>query len=283
MYSGVYEDAAADAFLSANGAELLLGPLRVRRGQSDLARTALRGFLDHRPGGSAQDETRLVKLAVGLETAVLLGERDVASQLVPLLGPAAACLADYCLVPVARLLGEAALLAGEPAEAIARFELALEVASQLGFRPEIAIAHLGLAQAKLVTTSARDRGEALAHLDIAIPEFRGMGMLPALDRASAFLKVAESSQQRGTPATAVIDAESPRSISGLTPREMEVASLLAAGMTNGQIADMLVISRATAEVHVKRILSKLGLKSRWQVAMWAAERGLGPLTGSTKS
>ena len=274
MYSGVIEDAEADAFISTSGAELLLGPLRVQRGQRYLARAALLRFLEHRPRRTAAGETRLVKLSACLETAVLLGERAAASQLVPLLAPAAACVADYALVPVARLLGEAALLAGESAEAIARFELALDVASQLGFRPEIAIAHLGLAQAKLATTSAHERSEALAHLDIAIAEFRALGMLPALERASAFLKVAESSRQRGTSRTAVIEADSPRIGSGLTPREVEVASLLAAGMTNGQIAETLVITQATAEVHVKRVLSKLELKSRWQVAVWAAEHGL---------
>jgi DNA-binding CsgD family transcriptional regulator len=276
MYSGVYEDAEADAFLGDNGAEILLGPLRVQRGQSYLARRALLSFLDKRPSGSAEDETRVVQLAVCLETAVLLGECAVASQLVLLLEPAAACVADYSLVPIARLLGQAALLAGESAEAIAHFELALDVASRLGFRPEIAIAHLGLAQAKLATASARDRSEALEHLDIAIPEFRAMGMLPALERALAFLNVAESSHQRGVSSTAIIETDSARIVSGLTPRELEVVSLLAVGMTNGQIADRLVITRSTAEVHVKRILSKLGLKSRWQVAVWATERGLGP-------
>jgi DNA-binding NarL/FixJ family response regulator len=37
-----------------------------------------------------------------------------------------------------------------------------------------------------------------------------------------------------------------------------------------------VITEGTAEVHVKHILSKLGLKSRWQVAGWVIERGLAP-------
>ena len=56
----------------------------------------------------------------------------------------------------------------------------------------------------------------------------------------------------------------------LTPRELEVARLIAAGRSNKQIAAELVISQRTAENHVERILIKLGFTSRAQVAAWAA-------------
>ncbi len=55
---------------------------------------------------------------------------------------------------------------------------------------------------------------------------------------------------------------------GLTRRELEVAALIASGMTNRQIAERLVISRRTAEGHVERILAKLGFAARSQVAAW---------------
>ena len=55
---------------------------------------------------------------------------------------------------------------------------------------------------------------------------------------------------------------------GLTRRELEVAALIASGMTNRQIAERLVISRRTAEGHVERILAKLGFAGRSQVAAW---------------
>jgi non-specific serine/threonine protein kinase len=61
----------------------------------------------------------------------------------------------------------------------------------------------------------------------------------------------------------------------LTAREREVATLIARGWTNGQVADALVIDRRTAEGHVSRILGKLGLTSRAQIALWATENGLG--------
>ncbi len=55
----------------------------------------------------------------------------------------------------------------------------------------------------------------------------------------------------------------------LTPREREIAMLIAQGLSNREIADELVISPATAARHVANILAKLGFSSRTQVASWA--------------
>lgn len=63
----------------------------------------------------------------------------------------------------------------------------------------------------------------------------------------------------------------PKAPGGLTPRELEVAILLADGLSNREIADRLVISLRTAETHVDHILGKLGLSSRVRVASWVAE------------
>jgi DNA-binding NarL/FixJ family response regulator len=53
-----------------------------------------------------------------------------------------------------------------------------------------------------------------------------------------------------------------------------VAALIAAGChTDRQIADRLTITPGTAGVHVQRILDKLGLHSRWQLAAWASSHG----------
>ncbi|MBW4818775.1 LuxR family transcriptional regulator [Rhodococcus qingshengii] len=57
----------------------------------------------------------------------------------------------------------------------------------------------------------------------------------------------------------------------LTRREREVASLVARGMTNKEIAQSLVISPRTAEGHVEHILCKLGFTSRSQIAVWTVE------------
>jgi predicted ATPase/DNA-binding CsgD family transcriptional regulator/DNA-binding transcriptional regulator YiaG len=60
----------------------------------------------------------------------------------------------------------------------------------------------------------------------------------------------------------------------LSRREREVAALVAEGCTNRQIGLQLVISEATAAKHIEHILDKLGLSSRAQVAVWAAQRGV---------
>ena len=58
----------------------------------------------------------------------------------------------------------------------------------------------------------------------------------------------------------------------LTPRESEIAVLVAEGLTNREIADRLVMARRTAEVHVAHILGKLNFSSRGQLAAWVAEQ-----------
>jgi DNA-binding NarL/FixJ family response regulator len=99
-------------------------------------------------------------------------------------------------------------------------------------------------------------------------EFEAMHMQPSLSRA---LELSRSA----APALARAERSLAHSLDPLTEREREVAELLAQGKSNREIAAMLVISESTAEVHVKHILSKLDLKSRSQVAAWAARRGPG--------
>jgi len=65
---------------------------------------------------------------------------------------------------------------------------------------------------------------------------------------------------------------------GLTPRERQVAALVAQGKSNREIADELVLSERTVENHVGNILSKLGFGSRAQIAGWVVEKGLGKST-----
>ena len=63
----------------------------------------------------------------------------------------------------------------------------------------------------------------------------------------------------------------------LTRREAEVATLIAQGRTNRQIAEELVIALRTADTHVERILGKLSFTSRAQVAAWVAAQNLPPI------
>lgn len=61
---------------------------------------------------------------------------------------------------------------------------------------------------------------------------------------------------------------------GLTDREREVMALVAAGLTNDEIAQRLVVSPATAKTHVSRAMGKLGARDRAQLVVFAYESGL---------
>jgi DNA-binding CsgD family transcriptional regulator len=60
----------------------------------------------------------------------------------------------------------------------------------------------------------------------------------------------------------------------LSRRELEVVRLISTGMTNREIATKLFIAERTAEGHVERIRNKLEVRSRTEVAVWAARHGL---------
>jgi predicted ATPase/DNA-binding CsgD family transcriptional regulator len=113
----------------------------------------------------------------------------------------------------------------------------------------------------------------------------------AAARAALGDRAYEAAFRRGShrPPTEALDnsertrrsTESGRAHSGgaasLTPREKEIAALLAQGLSNKAIAKTLVVAQRTAETHVANIMVKLGLTSRGQVSAWVAEhQGMEP-------
>ena len=120
-------------------------------------------------------------------------------------------------------------------------------------------AHLALAR----LAALADRTAARAHVDAAVTLLdRWPG--PRRDDAVALAR-------RLSPDTDARRAVGP----DLTNREREVALLVAEGLTNGQIADRLVISTKTASVHVSNMLAKLGLANRTELASWVTREGVG--------
>jgi DNA-binding CsgD family transcriptional regulator len=189
---------------------------------------------------------------------------------------------------------------GDPTRATSRFREALEQAAKLGHRESLIGALEGTALA-LVRFAARGRTSAERALRLigAAERLREATRLRASDvapsamararqvigdqRAQALLtegrilSIQQAVAQANVALADVASASRPVSAAaavGLTPREREVAILLAHGYSNQSIAETLVVGRRTAEMHVSNLLSKLGFVSRAQLAVRAVEHGL---------
>jgi non-specific serine/threonine protein kinase len=152
------------------------------------------------------------------------------------------------------------------------------VASGLG-QPEPVAQLLGAAEAlrqavgleELPATAADHQARAAARAALGEAAFAARW---AEGRSMTFAEAVDYARSAEVVAAATTAPET-RAIAGqaslLTPRERQVAVLIAQGLTNRQIASELIVAESTAERHVANIMNKLGVNARSQVAAWAVE------------
>jgi DNA-binding CsgD family transcriptional regulator len=154
-------------------------------------------------------------------------------------------------------LGEVSLCEGDLARAAEHFEQAVERLGGLDLPYDRA--HSALRSGTVLLSQARTEA-ASARLREAHRMALTLGATPLALAAARQLAASGEDLAAGV----------------LSRREHEVTLLLAEGCTNREIAERLVISERTAENHVQRILNRLGLRSRTQVAAWAVQHGIAP-------
>jgi DNA-binding NarL/FixJ family response regulator len=125
------------------------------------------------------------------------------------------------------------------------------VAASMGARPAVVQSRVGLAGALLDRGGDPDLGPARTAARQALDEATRLGMPGPAASASALLTRAREATRARDP---------------LTVREREIADLVAAALTNRQIADRLVLSERTVESHVRSVLAKLGVANRTEIA-----------------
>ncbi len=267
-----------------------LADLRLRQGRLGAARELLDGLSDDyalRPRARmhwlcSQGAAERRAVAARLDRA--LGARDCGPLDVPALASLvdmqAACDDVPAAERTARTLTE--LTAADPVDALMGYSRQANACVAAASGPDEvrtavtelhgAIAAFGAGRLPLEAAGARlrlaellcteDRALARAEARGAAESFAWLGATADLDRATRLLR------DLGGPARTGV-----RRVGSLTDRETEVLSLVSQGLSNGQIADRLYISRKTASHHVSNVLTKLGVRNRAEAAAWAVAHG----------
>ena len=276
---------------SANRSTALayLAYLRLNQGRLEETQHLLEGL---------EDRPAALPSMVGLHLAA--GELDLAAQRVA--DQLEGARGDDRRAPLMALAAAIELARGNAAAALAAAEEVGAAGERLGRADIVASATVLRSRARRLANASSDRqalrvavealrelemplyeGEARLELarsladerrELAIQEARGaLALFERLGAARHADETAGLLRRLGAPGR-----PAPRTADELSARELQVLALLGAGLSNPEVAERLVISRRTAEHHVRSILAKLGLANRAQAAAYAVRKGIGELT-----
>jgi non-specific serine/threonine protein kinase len=292
MAQGLPARIVANAFTGAGRLALLR---RDWDSASSLAEPGLQAWRD------AGDE-RAVAEALADLALVRLGQTGRSREARTLAREAAAVARDvgdpWTRAHAAHALGEVAVAQGNHRAAGEHFQAGLRLWLQMGDMLRVAAALEGLA----VVAAAERRSQIALRLSGAAARLRETLQAPLTPAQQEWFdrRLATARTELGSERVAATWAEghaleleevvrqvfnlqaagtvdetaAAEELSWLTRREREVTALVALGLHNYEIGDRLGITRHTAEIHVSKILGKLGMGSRAQLAAWAVTHGL---------
>jgi DNA-binding CsgD family transcriptional regulator len=139
----------------------------------------------------------------------------------------------------------------DPANADEHFNMALAEAAAM---PTLSRARTELLYGEWLRRERR-RQDARRHLRLALELFREVGAVLGEERAAAELRATGETARKRDPST----------LDELTPQELQIAGLVAEGLTNREIASQLFLSPRTIDYHLRKVFSKLGITSRTQL------------------
>src|SRR6266487_3682240 len=241
-------------------------------GQSQLAEAALQ---EVRSGAEnpRQDWERYL-LLVWAELALVQRQPDLAlqrcEQLLATTPQRAGETAEFVIPRLWKCQGEALFALGRAEEAIQVLEGARRGAQLQHYLPLLwqIERSLGRAYRKQRRLEEAQQIFASAHRGIAL--FSESIEDPAL--RSRFEQAAYTTLPKEKPVS--MRRATANEYDGLSEREREVAALIGQGKSNAEMATLLVVSKRTVDTYVSRVLAKLGLTSRSQIALWTRDKGL---------
>jgi DNA-binding CsgD family transcriptional regulator len=210
-----------------------------------------------------RDSDRAAALAGLAELCVALEDRQRARGLYALIEPYRDSIAVSHMGvygSLARHLGLLARLMDQEELAVSHFEHALARNREAEALPWLALTQADYAELLMGRDGDGDIPRARELISESEGTARSLGMAPLAERCSTLL---ESLTGTSLPAP-----------DGLTPRELEVLTLVARGLSNAEVADELVLSVRTVERHITNLYGKIGASGRAAAATYAVRQGL---------